>query len=141
MTRKATGLTKPVASKRPLVDDDEEAPPPPAPSQVIEEFASQEEDGVTQVPESMEIEDDVVIDDDDDDAMMAEMADDELVAAVPEPATKEDTISNNRGFVQAESAKAKEVEAFHAKKEEIATVEVDASTLPLVQNASGEKGR
>ena len=79
--------------------------------------------------------------DDDDEAMMAEMADDELVAAVPEPATKEDTISNNRGFVQAESAKAKEVEAFQAKKEEIATVEVDASTLPLVQNASGEKGQ
>ena len=55
----------------------------------------------------------------------------------PREEKKHNLSSSNRGFVQQEATKAKEVEAFQAKKEDIVSVEVDSSSLPTVLDRSG----
>ena len=54
----------------------------------------------------------------------------------PREEKKHNLSSSNRGFVQQEATKAKEVEAFQAKKEDIVSVEVDSSSLPTVLDRS-----
>ena len=88
--------------------------------------------------------------DDEDDAMTAMI--EEVEEATPKPLPpptvkvennvspreekKHNLSSSNRGFVQQEATKAKEVEAFQAKKEDIVSVEVDSSSLPTVLDRS-----
>ena len=88
--------------------------------------------------------------DDEDDAMTAMI--EEVEEATPKPlppptvkvennvSPREKNFSSisgpNRGFVQQEATKAKEVEAFQAKKEDIVSVEVDSSSLPTVLDRS-----
>ena len=88
--------------------------------------------------------------DDEDDAMTAMIEEVEEATPKPLPPTatvkvennvspreeKKHNFSSNRGFVQQEATKAKEVEAFQAKKEDIVSVEVDSSSLPTVLDRS-----